>query len=610
MLLRAFAETKAAFTTAWRLKIPFTLSHLAFNLLLTAVFAPLMALTVRMALVFSGQPALADFDIAHFLLSPVGFIAGVILAGMAMMLFVTDVAFMMAVALRDKLGRASGLSDGIALVLPRMPVVLGLALQISLRIFAICAPFLAVSGAIFATRLTEFDINFYLSEHPPEFLRVVLVIGVVLAAMIVLLLWRALGWTLSLPLVLFAGYKPRDAIVESRNRMRGTHPRFFVKIVVWFFTSSVMIALTLGAIAGLTDMVVGAMGTRLSALVVVLVIMAALWTTLNLLVTSMTTGALAVMLMSRAGWPETEAPATLKLPKAVWRGGVLAGIVVSVLGLGGISDLSRVDTGQDVEVIAHRGASGDRPENTMAAITKAITDGADWVEIDVQETADGAIAVIHDSDFMKLSANPLKIWDATQADLAQIDIGSWFDPEFADERTPLLEDVLSAAKDRAGVVIELKYYGHDERLEERVIEIVEAADMVDQVKIMSLKYEALGKVRGLRPDWEVGLLASAALGKMWELDADFLAVNSATVSYRLIKEANKVGKSVYVWTVNDPLAMSGMISLGVDGLITDEPELANQVLSERREMSGAERLVLGIAGQMGLTLDISVEGEM
>ena len=78
----------------------------------------------------------------------------------------------------------------------------------------------------------------------------------------------------------------------------------------------------------------------------------------------------------------------------------------------------------------------------MAAIERAIEDGADFVEIDVQETADGAVVVAHDSDFMKLAGVNLKIWDATMADLQEIDVGSWFSPEFKDERVPTLGQVL------------------------------------------------------------------------------------------------------------------------------------------------------------------------
>jgi len=94
--------------------------------------------------------------------------------------------------------------------------------------------------------------------------------------------------------------------------------------------------------------------------------------------------------------------------------------------------LERIDADSDVAIIGHRGAAGSRPENTMAAVERAIADGADWVEVDVQETADGEVVVVHDSDFMKAAGISLKDWDATLQNLAGIDIGSRFDAVYAD----------------------------------------------------------------------------------------------------------------------------------------------------------------------------------
>lgn len=603
MTANALLEVKKAFALAWRLKLPFAVSHLVFNILLAAVFAPLMTLTVTIALKFSGQPALADFDIALFLLSPIGFVAGLVLVGLALVLFVLDVAFMMAVALRDRTSGAHGVWDGVALVLPRAHAVLTLAVHLSLRMLLLCLPFLLVAAAIYKKWLTTYDINYYLAQHPPEFIMAVLLIGGVLAAMTAVLIWRMSGWALALPLVLFGGRNAAQSLRESRAQMRGTHIRFVLKMMVWFAVSAAIVAGPLGAVAVLMQATLGWLSVGLEGLAAYLLVSTALWAALNLFVTALTTGALAVLLMARAGWPNTHVVAWTGKGGAGLRWLVAGAVAVAAFGAFELVDAAAVDSQQPVAVIAHRGAAGARPENTMAAINKAVEVGTDWVEIDVQETADGAVVVIHDSDFMKLAGVPTKIWDANLQDLAEIDIGSWFDPQYSDQRTPLLSEVLAATKDKAGVVIELKYYGHDEQLEARVAEIVEAADMVDQVKIMSLKYEAVQKMRALRPDWDIGLLASASLGRMWELDADFLAVNSAAASHKLVRETRNAGKKLYVWTVNDPLTMSGMISLGVDGLITDEPELARQVLAQRRELNGLERLVLGLAGRIGLDLE-------
>ena len=236
----------------------------------------------------------------------------------------------------------------------------------------------------------------------------------------------------------------------------------------------------------------------------------------------------------------------------------------------------------------------------MAAVLKAIEDGADWVEIDVQETADGEVIVAHDSDFMKLAGVDLKVWNATMADLASIDIGSSFDPAYAAERTPTLRDVLLAARGKSKVMIELKYYGHDVDLENRVARIVEETGMTDQIAVMSLKLPMVEKMRGLRPGWRTGILAAGAVGDLSKLDTDYIAVNTGQVSVGLIKRTKAAGKQLYVWTVDDPVTMSRMISMGVDGLISNQPALARQVIDQRNALSAPERLLLWVADSFGI----------
>jgi len=279
---------------------------------------------------------------------------------------------------------------------------------------------------------------------------------------------------------------------------------------------------------------------------------------------------------------------------------VIAIIGVLVAVLIGTATLESVRLEDNVQIMAHRGASSKAPENTLASFQQAIEDGADWIELDVQETADGQVVVMHDSDFMKLSKNPLKIWDATSDDLQDIDIGTWYAPEFADQRVPTLAEVLALCKDKIGVNIELKYYGHDQMLEQRVADIVDQQGMNDQVMAMSLKRSGVEKMKAIRPQWKVGLLMSVAAGNMNKLEADFLAVNATFADVLLIDQAHDNGKQVFVWTVNDAATMSTMISRGVDGILTDKPELARSVLKQRAAMSVPQRLLLEFSGLLGV----------
>jgi glycerophosphoryl diester phosphodiesterase len=258
----------------------------------------------------------------------------------------------------------------------------------------------------------------------------------------------------------------------------------------------------------------------------------------------------------------------------------------------------------NVEIIAHRGASAFAPENTLASVRAAIDQDTDWVEIDVQETADGEVVVFHDSDFMKLAGLNRKIWEVDSDELAEIDVGSRFGDEFKAERVPTLSQVLEMCKGRAGVNIELKYYGHDQQLEQRVIDVVESHEMSDQVIYMSLKNEAVKKMKSLRPDCEAGLLLSVSVGNRGTLEADFLAVNAGFASRSMVRKTHQQGKKVFVWTVNDPVTMATMIGRGVDGLITDKPSLARKIIRERARLNAAERLMLEFTELFGITPEI------
>ena len=147
----------------------------------------------------------------------------------------------------------------------------------------------------------------------------------------------------------------------------------------------------------------------------------------------------------------------------------------------------------------------------LAAIQGAIDAGAQYVEIDVQETADGEIVVIHDSDLKKVGGVPLVVGESTLQQLGYTDIGSWFDLSFSDQRIPTLREVLALCKDRIRVNIELKYYGHEKRLEQSVAELVDEAGMADQVIAMSLSYSGIQTLHRLRPAWTVGLLSTVAI---------------------------------------------------------------------------------------------------
>ena len=256
-----------------------------------------------------------------------------------------------------------------------------------------------------------------------------------------------------------------------------------------------------------------------------------------------------------------------------------------------------------VVVIAHRGSSATAPENTLAAFRLAADQGTDFIELDVQESADGQVLVVHDSDLMKVGGNGTKIWEGDAATLRAVDIGSSKDPRFSAERVPTLAEALAACKHRCGVVVELKSYGHNQQLEARVAAIVEEAGMEQDCVFMSLNHDMVHTLKALRPSWRVGLLIAKAMGDVTELDADFLAVEARMATRSFVRRAHRADQDVYVWTVNDPAWMLEGLSRGVDGLITDKPDLARTVIATRAQMSESQRFLVALLIRFGARTD-------
>jgi len=607
--VRVMQDVLASYRASLQFLAPFTLIHLSVRLLAVAVIVPVSGVVLAAALAASGQNVVTDQDIARFLLTPVGFAGALALISLSIVASVLDVAVMTDILRRQEHRVSRALFSGLGLFLGRFTGLFAFAVQFVLRVLLIAAPFLLVGAAIAWLALGRYDINYYLTYRPPAFLAAAGIGAALLAGLAVVLVARLSSWAIALHLSLFGKVPPRRSFAESARRLQGQRMQVVGRIVVWALLRSLLFALVASIAALLVSGAQQLFGANLRVLAFSIVALLLLWGLANAVVSALANGALAALLdrlyREATGDVPESARALARRPLAVGALPVsllLGGAAVALGGglyLGG-SLAERVSAEREVEIIAHRGASVARPENTMAAFEQALVEGADWIELDVQETADGEVVVAHDSDFMKMAGVDLKVWDATMSDLAEIDIGIWFDPAYAGERTPTLREVLLAAKGRGKVLIELKYYGRDVALEPRVVEIVEETGMSADVAVMSLKIQGVRKMQALRPDWTHGILVATAVGDLSALDTDFLAVNTGQVSLDLIRRTHAQGRKLYVWTVNDPVTMVRLISMGVDGLITDEPALARQVMESRNQLSAPERLLLWVSDRFRL----------
>ncbi len=608
-------KTIQDYRTCWK---DLALTDVTYKIIAFVLLTPLVGIVFRTLLAFSGKKVLADQDILVFFLGPVGWICFILVGAMALGIVALEQTALIGILAASRGRQCIGVIGAVRFTSTNAWPVIQVTARIVAWTLLTLAPFLAVAGLTFLTLLTDYDINFYLKEKPPEFLIAVSIGGLLVIVLVAVLLRLLTSWFFALPLVLFEDIRPSNALGESRARVCGQRRSILLWIAGWLVATFIVSMGTTTLVIWLGRFFVPRATGSVALLTVAIGMALILWSSVGLAVNLLSNTTFAAMLFNlylEIGSKEhftlpkvsvddqTQVSAGFKLTRMRLLAASIVGIILAT-GVGAMI-IRSVHVVDNVAIMAHRGASAGAPENTMAAVKRAIEEHADWVEIDVQETADGEVVVYHDSDFKRLANVDLKIWDATMDDLKKIDIGSWFSPEFKDERVPTLADVLDVCRGKIGVNIELKYYGHDQQLEQRVADIVETHKMASNIILMSLKIDVVKKMKAIRPSWKVGLLMSVSAGGMKNEDVDFLAVNAAFVDRAFIQSAHKDRMKVYVWTVDDVPTMSIMIGRGVDALITNEPALARSVLEERARMAAPERLLLELADMFGVNPEIA-----
>ncbi len=266
-------------------------------------------------------------------------------------------------------------------------------------------------------------------------------------------------------------------------------------------------------------------------------------------------------------------------------------IAVSVLGIMIFTWLSYVyfityefDANNNlVTVTAHRGDAVNAPDNTMSSLLGAIANKADYCELDVQETKDGVVVLTHDTNLKNSTGVNKNIWELAFDEVEKLDVGSHFSPKFAGEKIPTLGSIMKAANKKIKLNIEIKLNGHDQKLEERVVKLIEDNNFVDQCVVTSLDYNALQKVKKLNPKIKVGYIVFAGMGDVTALNVDFLSVEEAVATPEFIEKVHKTNKRIHVWTINDPEKMEKFIDLQVDSIITDNSKEVTRLIQEKKD---------------------------
>jgi len=239
--------------------------------------------------------------------------------------------------------------------------------------------------------------------------------------------------------------------------------------------------------------------------------------------------------------------------------------------------------------IAHRGASGEFPENTLRAFSAAIDAGAQMCELDVQLTCDGAAVVIHDDSVDRTTDGRGAVASMSLEQIRRLDAGRRFGARFAGERVPTLAEVIELTRGKCALNVELK----GAAVEAEVCRLLQAYDVVGDTIVSSFDWNALAAARKIDPALPLGVLTDRRGDAMLQAAARLNAVSVHPrydlVSAALVEKAHREGFKVLVWTIDNVARMRRMIRLGVDGIMTNYPARLAALMAEEKAEPGCRR---------------------
>lgn len=229
--------------------------------------------------------------------------------------------------------------------------------------------------------------------------------------------------------------------------------------------------------------------------------------------------------------------------------------------------------------IAHRGASGHAPEHTRAAFELALAQRAQMIELDVQLTADEELVVFHDDTLDRTTSGRGRVRATNWEAIRQLDAGSWFAPEFAEERPLRLQDALALIGARAEVNVEIKSALVDgPTIVTRLLDLLSASGLRERVVVSSFDWEILKLLRQADATLRLGILwhQPERSPHVWHVAKELAAYSLHPLwlltDETLVRTAHQRDLRVYVWTVNDAPTVRKLLRLGVDGVISDYPD--------------------------------------
>lgn len=574
--------------------------YLTFTGLSIAVFTPLITAAVSLLRPLTGDAAITTGGLLDFLASPGGVLWLLVTLLLAAILIVLQLAGVTLIAAQTGNHTSRAAIRALTGIGRRFPQLALLAIIQTLAHLLIALPFLAAMGFAAHLLLNNFDPYLLNLERPPILWWFLGFCLVMLGAIVVANGTLFLRWILSIPALMLDQQTPMAALQQSARDTRGTH-----RETVGLLSLGIVAVLAMPAVVTLVFDLLAASVFRVvpakaNILLPVVILLVGSYLLVSLALTFLASSALGTLIVARykaipgrkLQWQQpSPARQDAKTGRRLW---LLEVVIIALVLTQSVQVVNSLNQQDKATITAHRGSAFKAPENSLSAIHQAIEDGADYVEIDVQLTADGVPVLWHDQDMTRIFGKPGRIGDVRYEDIRHLDAGSWFDDRFAHERVATLEQAIKAVHGRARLFVDLKPNRNEKALATAVVQTLQKNHAVEGTIIAAADWPTLELAKELEPGLKTALLAQFVVGPLWQDRYDILALRLNRASPAAVARAHKAGNELHVWTVNQPSDMARFLDMGVDNIITDRPDVLADLMAERAALSDGERLAMQI----------------
>lgn len=574
--------------------------HLTFTGLSITLLAPLFTAALAAIRPLMGDAAVTTAGLLEFMTSPGGLLWLLLTLFATVLLMVFQLAAITLIAAQNP-GHPLTTTARALLGTGRASARLGkLAGLLTGAHTLVSLPFLAAITAASALLLKYHDPYLLNLERPPALWWYGGFCLVMVAGMLGANGWLLLRWIMAVPLIMLKSYAPLQAVGSSSRLTRGRRSQAGLNLLLGASLVVAAPALATLAFEFLATAVFRIVPEQSPLLLPSVVLLVCGYLLTGLALTFLATSAFGTLMVGyyqkltgiiqlyKPGSSDSEEKQKIRWAWLL-EATVIALVVFQSFQI--VSSLAQEDT---ATVTAHRGSPFTAPENTLAALEQAIDDGADYIEIDVQLTADGVPVLWHDNDMMRIFGLPERIPDVRMEDIAELDAGSWFDDSFANQRIATLSKAIDTVKGRVRLFIDLKPNRNEQALVKAVIKLLQEKNATNGTIIAASDWPSLELAKSLEPDIRTALLAQFVVGPLWQDRYDILGLRFNRANPAAIARAHRAGNEFHVWTVNQREEMARFLDMGVDNIITDRPEVLASLLEERKQRSNAEQLAMKV----------------